>query len=227
MAPATIRPPSGPLTLDTQCCVGTLCTGQKGCVGAVYTPNACHMLGTCRVAAWMRHVRAVYARALCPMYAPCALHASAQCMILLLQIGCCLPLPSALHNHTILGQGLVYRSLVWLCAVALFSLCLYAGTMPKKISLWFNCVADASWAPIVRHLEGAMKDLIPNPQMFVPTRAPPLRAKWASMLWSTLSGLNNEFDLQKMSPTEFVRRASGWVQSRTGGSHPEYPPPLL
>ena len=33
-----------------------------------------------------------------------------------------------------------------------------------EMSLYFNSVVNASWAPIVRRLEGTMKDLIPNPQ---------------------------------------------------------------
>ena len=72
-----------------------------------------------------------------------------------------------------------------------------------KPSLWFNSVINASWVPMVRRLEGATKDLIPNPQMCLTHKsAPPLRAKGASTLWSTLSDLNNEFDVQKMCPTE-------------------------
>ena len=93
---------------------------------------------------------------------------------------------------------LFYRSCVLLPLFTL-SLCRHHA----NISLWFNSVVNASWAPVVRRLEGAMKDLIPNPHLLVTHKpAPPLRAKWASMLWSILSGLNNEFDLEKMCPTE-------------------------
>ena len=47
-----------------------------------------------------------------------------------------------------------------------------------QISLWFNSVVNASWTPIVRHVEGAMKDLIPHPQVFMTHNpAPPLRAQ--------------------------------------------------
>ena len=89
-----------------------------------------------------------------------------------------------------------------------------------KISLSFNSVANASWAPIVRRFEGRMKDLIPKFCTYKP--APPLRAKWASILWSTLSGLNNEFDLQKNVPHRIIRGGGG--PGGVGGSHPNYPP---
>ena len=74
----------------------------------------------------------------------------------------------------------------------------------------------------MRHLEGAIRDLIPNPQIFVT-----LRAEWASMLWSTLSGLNNEFDLQKNVPHRIIRGegGSGWLRSRASGLIQNTPPP--
>ena len=57
----------------------------------------------------------------------------------------------------------------------------------------YSSVIKASWTPVIRRLEHALKCLVPNLQMFVThKRAPPLRAKWASWLWSTLSGKNDE-----------------------------------
>ena len=54
------------------------------------------------------------------------------------------------------------------------------------------------WSPVIGRPENALKGLIPKLQMFVTHKpAPPLRAKWASMLWSTLSGRND-----KMSQNE-------------------------
>ena len=116
---------------------------------------------------------------------------------------------------------LVYKKPCLVVCCCRFSLCLYASAMPKSL-----CGFIVS---SVRRLEGAMKDSIPNPQIFVTHKpAPPLSTKWASMLWSTLSGLNDEFAFSKCAPQNYkmgggVRvgpKAGGWVSSKI-------PPPLL
>ena len=57
----------------------------------------------------------------------------------------------------------------------------------------YSSVINASWTSVITRLEHSLKCLVPNLQMFVTHKAAaPLRAKWASHLWSTLSGKNDE-----------------------------------
>ena len=76
----------------------------------------------------------------------------------------------------------------------------YVGKRPKQqgsvthvLRAPYSSVINASLTSVIRRLEHSLKCLVFNLQMFVThTPAPPLRAKWASRLWSTLSGKNDE-----------------------------------
>ena len=96
-----------------------------------------------------------------------------------------------------------------------------------SVCVWFNSVANASWAPIVGRPEDALKDLMPNPQMFVTHKpAPPLRAEWAPMLSCTLNGLNNQFDSQKNVPHSIIRVGGGGPGgAKVAWVSPKYAPP--
>ena len=64
----------------------------------------------------------------------------------------------------------------------------------------YSSVINVSWTSVIRRLEHALKFLVPNVHMCVthkPPPPPPLRAKWPSRLWSTLSGKNDEVCLNE------------------------------
>ena len=67
------------------------------------------------------------------------------------------------------------------------------GSVTHVLHAPYSSVINASWTSVIRRLEHSLKCLVPNLQMFVTHKpAAPLRVKWATRLWSTLSGKNDE-----------------------------------